>query len=273
MKKKISVDKFGSLIFVVTHAECDEHNLTIDVDLKELEGGGYRTVAYCESQCSGTLGIGTECGISVDVMWSAIGGRESYSDAFDMTICPLGHCLTEDLRGAVIVDQNGEPLGDTEASHVIEAKLVELDWLTHIEKVLPAPSTTFVDGNGDEIDHPATPKKGFSVFRRARLAEPPLQFCGKLLATVESSTDPYAYEFSGNRNSWEVMELFKLESNAYVWVKHIWSKWSNIKDHVTTDVVESEAELFNLYPDDWLANSLLKTAKIKRKANTQVVPC
>ncbi len=192
--------------------------------------------------------------LEIKFLWTAKGGYETYSDAFDFTIeidrISGGNFETDFM----FMDEEGEEIESWRLEAVLTEKLNGYGWESLVQGLLPTPEIEEIDINED------SDMKTFTV----KIDNAPnLRFTGELVATTQSFDDRSAgRRYSGFVGCWTVLMLFKTKGGKFICHQVDRSCLVGHRDLYSGKVCETHEDVKEFFGQGWLAQDLYANANI-----------
>lgn len=92
--------------------------------------------------------------------------------------------------------------------------------------------------------------------------KPNFKFTGELIAKCNTSPESGAFNFSGDNGRWQVLALYKTNSNKFVCNRINGSMWQGEKEFSDAVVCENFDDVKKFFGQTWLAKELYDEADI-----------
>jgi len=211
---------------------------------------------------SGECTIVTD-GIEIAFGWDASANKaKSYNDAFAFSLS-LGEDTYWEIKGATLVDEDGDELSESEVNAALREVIKETDWKDHVKALLPVPDETEVEKDlvmttNDEnvsIDD----MKEWTVERDDG---PNLKFTGYVLGNVSSSANNASSNYSGSVGRWRELTLYKTAGGKFICEDIGHTQWQGEHDRKRAAVCTTPEEVQKFFGHGWLAKDLYAEAEL-----------
>lgn len=194
--------------------------------------------------------------LEIKFLWTAKGGDETYSDAFDFTIeidrISGGNFETNFM----FMDEDGEEIEGWRLEAVLTEKLDGYEWISLVQDLLPTPEIEEIDINEDS---------DMQTFTLEIDNAPNLRFTGELVACIPRPDEflpRFSYRYNDQTYSWTELDLFKTKGGKFVCRERVYKCYRGQRDHFSGKVCETFEEVIEFFGHGWLAKELYTRASI-----------
>lgn len=210
-----------------------------------------------ESWCAGSATIKSDCGVELDFNWIASGGSATYQNAFEFEIdqdTTNSPCV---LKGAVIVDEDGEVVDGWMLADILHDYLEGREWESEVRLLLPE-----IELEEIEIDE-STNMNTYTEYTVERDNDRTIKFMGELVGSVSSSDEQAMGSlYSGSVGRWTELKLYTTKSGKYICSQIGRTRHQGERVRYSGAICDTTEQVIEFFGNGWLAKLLYDNAKI-----------
>lgn len=247
--KKLTSEQFLALNFSVV--QCDSTEREFKSHITDSNPDGSDIVKYVSS-VAGYATLRAD-DVELEFSWTAQGGTGSYRDAHEFTV-ELHDDACFELRGAMLVDADGDDLSRSDRDEVFRELLNETSWEQSVKPLLPTPEIEEIDIDTEDTD--------METFIVERDSEPSIKFTGEKIGVASSSDERARSDFSGSTGRWTTLRLYRTKGGKLICEQIGHTRWQGEHTRYSGAICETEAEVIKFFGHGWLAKELYDDAGI-----------
>lgn len=258
--KKLTVQQLRQLPFQHYLSDFNETPTIEPAETETIDLGGEVTEMESSPAVSSAWGFSEFRADDIKVFfdWTAEGDTKgSFADLYDFTV-NINQYQPEypvQIEGAVLVDDDGEPLGGVETADALLEFSKEFHWEVGPHSILPTPPAA------EAID--TDKETAMEEFTVSRDNDRDLRFNGEKIAWASSSPNNAHSNYSRSTGRWTELRLYKTAGGKFVCESIGRTQWQGEHDRRSAKVCETVEEVIGFFGSGWLAKELYEEAGIE----------